>query len=89
MDLNEKKYYIEFLKYNIDKIEFPLYNVMGVYDIYIIKEFKKINNSFYIKYINTKDKEFHSNLNDINLPFLKSIYKKSLNKFKNKNIWED
>lgn len=89
MDLDEKKYYIEFLKSNIDKIKLPLYNVKGVHDIYIIKEFRNINKSIFIKYINTENKEFHSNINDINFPFLFSIYKKVLNKFKNNNIWED
>ena len=31
---------IEFLKHNIDKIKFPLYNVKGTIDTYIITEFK-------------------------------------------------
>lgn len=90
MDPNEKaKYNIKFLKSNINNIKFPLYNVKGFHDIYIIKEFKIINDSFFIIYINTKDKEFHSNIYDINFVFLESIYKKVLDQFKNKNIWED
>jgi hypothetical protein len=90
MDLNEKaKYNIEFLKSNIGKIKLPLYNVKGAHDTYIIKEFKKINNSYIIIYINTKDKEFHLNIYDVNFIFLESIYRKVLDQFKNKNIWED
>ena len=90
MNLEEKaKYNIEFLISNINKIKLPLYSVKGFSGIYTIKEFKKINNSFFIKYINTKDKEFSSNLYDINFIFLESIYRKVLDQFKNKNIWED
>jgi hypothetical protein len=90
MDLNEQaKYNIEFLKSNINKIKLPLYSVKGFVDIYTIKEFKKINNSFFIIYTNAKDREFHSNIYDINFIFLENIYRKVLDQFKNKNIWED
>jgi hypothetical protein len=90
MDLNEQaKYNIEFLISNINKIKLPLYSVKGLSDIYTIKEFKKINNSFFTKYINPKGEGFSSNLYDINFIFLESIYKKVLDQFKNKNIWED
>lgn len=84
-----KNYNIEFLKYNIDKIKFPLYNIKGALDTYIITEFKKINNSFFITYINTSRKEFHSNIDDLNSIFLENIHIKVLDQFKNKNIWED
>lgn len=90
MNLEEKtKYNIEFLISNINKIKLPLYSVKGSHDTYIIKEFKIINNSFFIKYINSKDYVFSSNIRDINFIFLESIYKKVLDQFKNKNIWED
>lgn len=80
---------IYFLKCHIDIIKFPLYNVKGVMDTYTITEFKKINNSFFIIYINTSRKEFHSNINDLNYIFLENIYRKVLDQFKNKTIWED
>lgn len=80
---------IEFLKCNIDNIKFPLYNVKGALDTYIITEFKKINNSFFITYINTSCKKFHSNIVDLNSIFLENIHIKVLDQFKKKTIWED
>lgn len=81
---------IEFLKHNIDKIKFPLYNVEGALGTYNITEFKKINNSFFITYIDiTSFKKINSDINYLNSIFLENIYKKVLNQFKHKTIWED
>ena len=81
---------IDFLKCHIDIIKFPLYNVKGVMGTYTITEFKKIDNSFFITYINNiRSKEIYSNINHLNPIFLKNICIKASNSFEKKTIWED